>query len=303
MRVENVFLIILIILCYTGSGMISSKGEMSSNDWAFSEGDEIYYSRTEMGNISETNENATLDMNIWKKEDTDWGTERIWLEGSAIDEVRMVWSMKNMSTRPERDYFCLDSIGGSVNSAINTSLFDPSTYEKFNPYHAIAKFDPAFYIIPINSERFDWDSKLNYANTTETWNTSVFINETIDYTIENYSSPAIKISAIEEKIQIFEDINTSTYSTFKTKNCQYFWYSNQLGILLQFSQHYEFWSNISFQNHEIIEYEYFLLMLQLHQCSKEKYLDPITTTSTPLFITSIFLTISVLCYKKKGRRT
>ncbi|MFX0210068.1 MAG: hypothetical protein ACFFDT_29070 [Candidatus Hodarchaeota archaeon] len=73
-------------------------------------------------NDKKWNDKRSIDLAIWKKETSSWGTERIWINGSIPEEFQHHFPVGFPRTSMQYD-LCLDSVTGSTQSSLNKSIF------------------------------------------------------------------------------------------------------------------------------------------------------------------------------------
>jgi hypothetical protein len=281
--------IILLLICCSGLGISIGNGKSSSMEWALSVGDTLVYSIVESKD-KKWDDNRSVDLTVWKKETTSWGTERIWINGSIPGEFQDHFPVGLSRTSMQFD-LCLDSVTGSTQSSLNNSIFTQS-YLSFNPLAAFILYDPVLYIVPINSPRFNWSPSLTFSNVTESRNSSGHLDDSVTYVRDNRKASAIKITAYEEETLI--DSNLSFFRKIKSEES--YWYSTQWGVLLDHKYFYEICTEIS----NSTSYTNFTFTHRLQDSSIEVFESSVVPWSSPFMILAVL--VIYLTKKKTGKR-
>ena len=288
-------LIFLLFIGFRGSTIFFCLAD-TSGEWKLSVGDSLVYS------ISDSDETRSFEMHIWKKNTTDWGTERIWLNGSFLAEYIPEAVLRKGELPPAVDFteeFCLDSVAGATISSLNSSFHayfygggSPPIYNNFHPFNLIALYDPAFHIIPIDSPRLNWSSWLTSSFKSPTINYTGHIDDSVYYQHENFQTPALKITSLEERLET-SNISSLTLKKIQEEIC---WYSVEWGILLEYSFLSESWLTIDNDTtYNSIETEY-----QLQDSSVDVYESEalLTPWMSPLMILALPV---IYLIKKKAK--
>lgn len=289
---------ILLFICFSGLTICFCRADPSSGNWKLSVDDTLVYS------LSEGDDNRSIEIYVWKKNVTDWGTERIWINGSFLEEyIPGVVVIRQGQLPPKVNFqeeFCLDSVAGSTISSLNSSFlayfYDTGSfpvYTHFNPFHLVAERDPAFFILPINSPLLNWSSWLIYSFESEMINSTGFVNDSVYYQKGDLQTPALQITFFEERTST-SNISSITLKTKKEKIC---WYSTEWGILLEYNYKSENWLN---KDNET-DYHSYEVIYKLQDTSVELYESEGSSVQwmSPLMI--LVLPVIYLI-KKKDRR-